>query len=244
MPYERGIIGVGNARLSPCGGRARIVKGHEVNNQSTTPDTDNDDHAIAIEFAHRHRLDHEHSRRRLAHKWGFHPFGVGSWRRAHNVVCGTLEGRTITAFDYHYALLSDSVEANGFQRDSFNRFLICVIDLDHAVPPLAAVRSDWFEWHDEELPWPIVEVEHERWSRLFTLVGQNDAFARAVVTDANAARCAEVDVHAEWRFEKDELILWARGARVSELLVQLMQVARPLAEAAEAFPLEATTETQ
>jgi hypothetical protein len=192
-----------------------------------------DDHATAIDFASRHGLEHEHSRRGLVHQWDFYPFGVGSWRRARNVVHGALRGRSITAFEYHYVLISDSVEDNGHQRDGLNRFLVCVVDLDHPVPPLAAVRTEWLTWHDDELPGPIIHIDHDRWSRLFTLIGADVEFGRAVVTNENAARCAEVDVHAEWRFENDELLLWVRRGRVDDQLVRILEVARPLIEAAE-----------
>lgn len=204
--------------------------------RSSAEQSQSDDQETAIEFARRHGLEHAHTRRNLVHQWDFYPFGVGTWRRARNVVHGALHGRAITAFEYHYALLSDTVEANGYQRDSLHRFLVCVVDLDHPVPSLAAVRTDWFEWHDKELPGPVIDIDHDRWSRLFTLVGEDVEFGRAVVTNANAARCAEVDVHAEWRFASDELLLWVLGGRVDDQLVTILDVARPLVEAAEHYP--------
>ena len=182
-----------------------------------------DDHAAAIQFARAHGLQHEHNRRKLAHQWDFYPFGVGSLRRAHNVVHGALHGRSITAFEYSYFLLSDSVEQNGYQRDAANRFLVCVVDLDHSVPPLAAVRTAWLEWHDEELPGSTIGIAHEKWSNVFTLVGDAH-FGRAVVTNENAARCAEADVHAEWRFLNDELLLWVWRGRVDDQLVSILAV--------------------
>ncbi len=194
-----------------------------------------DDHAHAIDFARRHGLEHDYSRRELVQQWGFYPFGVGSWRRARNVVHGALHGRSITAFEYHYVLISDTVEDNGYQRDGLNRFLVCVVDLDHPVPTLAAVRTEWFDWHDDELPGPIIDIDHDRWSKLFTLVGDNVDFGQAVVTNENASRCAEVDIHAEWRFENDQLLLWVRRGRVDDQLVEILDVARPLIEAAEKY---------
>jgi hypothetical protein len=158
---------------------------------------------------------------------------VGSLRHARNVVHGSLHGRSITAFEYHYVLNSDSVEQNGYQRDAVNRFLICVVDLDHPVPPLAAVRTEWLEWHGDELAGHSIPVDHERWSKVFTLVGEDEKFGRAVVTNENAARCAEHDIHAEWRFAGDELLLWVRGGRVNDQLVAIIDVAKPLIEAAE-----------
>jgi hypothetical protein len=203
--------------------------------RSSADQSHRDDHAVAIDLARRHGLEHEYSRRRLVHQWDFYPFGVGSWRRARNVVHGTMHGRSITAFEYHYALLSDTVEDNGYQRDSLNRFLVCVVDLDHPVPTLAAVRTDWLTWHEDELAGPAIDIDHDRWSRLFTLIGEDVEFGRAVVTDENAARCAEVDVHAEWRLEGDELLLWVLGGRVDDQLVAILDVAVPLIEAAENY---------
>lgn len=194
-----------------------------------------DDHAAATEFAQAHGLQHEHNRRKLAHQWDFYPFGVGGFRRARNVVHGALRGRSITAFEYSYLLMSDSVEQNGYQRDAANRFLVCVVDLDHPVPPLAAVRTAWLEWHDDELRGAIIGIDHEKWSKVFTLVGDEN-FGRAVVTNENAARCAEADVHAEWRFVNDELLLWVWRGRVDDRLVSILDVAKPLIEAAERYP--------
>jgi hypothetical protein len=205
--------------------------------RSTAEQSERDDHAVAIRFAEAHGLQHEHSRRRLVHQWPFYPFGVGSFRRTRNVVRGSLHGRSITAFEYHYVLMSDSVEDNGYQRDATNRFLVCVVDLDHPVPSLAAVRTEWLNWHDDELPGPIIGIDHERWSRMFTLVGENEDFGRAVVTNENAARCAEADVHSEWRFANDELLLWVWRGRVDEQLVTILDVAKPLIEAAENYTL-------
>lgn len=194
-----------------------------------------EDHAAAIRFAEAHGLQHDYSRRALAHQWDVYPFGVGSFRRTRNVVHGALHGRSITAFEYFYVLMRDSVEENGYQRDAANWFLVCVVDLDHPVPPLAAVRSAWLEWHADELPGPIIPVEHEKWSNIFSLIGEDEDFGRAVVTDANAARCAEADVHAEWRFVNDELLLWVRRGRVDQL-VPILDIAKPLIEAAERYP--------
>jgi len=194
-----------------------------------------DDHAAAIRFAETHGLQHEHSRHKLAHEWDSYPFGVGSFRRARNVVQGSLHGRSITAFEYFYLLMSDSVEQGGYQRDAANWFLVCVVDLDHPVPPLASVRTEWLEWHEDELPGPIIPIDHERWSKVFTLVGGDEDFGRAVVTDENAARCAEADVHAEWRFVDDELLLWVWRGRVDDQLITILDVAKPLIEAAERY---------
>jgi hypothetical protein len=203
--------------------------------RSSADQSHRDDHAAAIRFAEAHGLQHEHSRRKLPHQWDFYPFGVGNFRRARNVVQGSLHGRSITAFEYFYFLMSDSVEQNGYQRDAANWFLVCVVDLDHPVPPLAAVRTAWLEWHDDELPGPIIPIDHERWSKVFTLVGEDEDFGRAVVTNENAARCAEADIHAEWRFVNDELLLWVWRGRVDDQLVTILDVAKPLIEAAERY---------
>jgi hypothetical protein len=56
-----------------------------------------------------------------------------------------------------------------------------------------------------------------------------------VVTNENAARCAEADVHSEWRFASDELLLWVWRGRVDEQLVAILEVAEPLIEAAENY---------
>jgi hypothetical protein len=203
--------------------------------RSSADQSHRDDRAAAIRFAETHGLQHEHSRHKLAHQWDRYPFGVGSFRRARNVMHGSLHGRSITAFQYSYVLLSDSVEQNGYQRDAANWFLVCVVDLDHPVPELAAVRTAWLDWHDDELSGPIIPIDHDRWSEAFSLIGDDEEFGRAVVSNENAARCAEADVHAEWRFVKDELLLWVWRGRVHDHLLPILDVAKPLIEAAERY---------
>jgi hypothetical protein len=55
------------------------------------------------------------------------------------------------------------------------------------------------------------------------------------VSSENAARCAEADLHAEWRFVDDELLLWVWRGRVDDDLVSILDVAEPLIAAAEGY---------
>src|SRR3954451_6959394 len=133
----------------------------------------NADYADAQRFASEHGLEHVHSRSDLTHHWESYPFGVGSWRRARNVVRGSLHGRSITAFEYHYVLLSDDTT----ERDAFHSFLVCVVDLDHAVSPLTAVRKDRLVWHDGQLVGTEIPVEHQMWREQYSLFGEDSDFA-------------------------------------------------------------------
>jgi hypothetical protein len=189
-------------------------------------------HAEAQRFASDHGLEHQHDRRDLTRHWATYPFGVGSWRRARNVVRGSLHGRSITAFEYHYVLLSDDTT----ERDAFRNFLVCVVDLDHAVPPLAAVRRDRLVWHGGQLTGTEIPVDHEMWLDQYILFAEDADFARAVVTEEHAARCAQIDVKAEWRFVADHFLLWIENARVGDTLTAALEVLRPLIGAAEDFP--------
>jgi hypothetical protein len=190
----------------------------------------NADYADAQRFASEHGLEHEHSRRDLTHHWETYPFGVGNWRRARNVVRGSLHGRSITAFEYHYVLLRDDTT----ERDAFHNFLVCVVDLDHAVPPLTAVRKDRLLWHGNQLGTEI-PIDHEKWRDQYTLFGEDNDFAHAVVTEEHAARCTQIDIKAEWRFVADDFLLWIENARVGDTLTAALEVLRPLISAAEGF---------
>lgn len=192
---------------------------------------ENADYAEAQRFASEHGLEHEHSRQDLTHHWATYPFGVGNWRRARNVVRGSLHGRSITAFEYHYVLLSDDTT----ERDAFRNFLVCVVDLDHAVPPLTAVRRDRLIWHGQGLPGTEIPIDHKVWRDQYVLFGENDDFGRAVVTEAHAARCTEIDIKAEWRFVADDFLLWIENVRVGDKLTSVLEVLRPLISAAERF---------
>lgn len=191
----------------------------------------NPDHAGAQRFAADHGLEHVHSRSDLIHRWDSYPFGVGTWRRARNVVRGSLHGRSITAFEYHYVLLSDDTN----ERDAFRNFLVCVVDLDHAVPPLTAVRKDRLVWHGARLVGTEIPIAHELWRGQYTLVGEDRDFAHAVLTHEHAARCAQADIKAEWRFAADDFLLWIENARVSDTLTAALEVLQPLISAAEGF---------
>ena len=192
----------------------------------------NADYADAQRFASEHGLEHEHSRRDLTHHWETYPFGVGNWRRARNVVRGSLHGRSITAFEYHYVLLNDDTT----ERDAFHHFLVCVVDLDHAVPPLTAVRKDRLIWHDGQLVGAEIPIGHKMWLDQYILFGEDGDYARAVLTEEYAARCAQVDIKAEWRFVADDFLLWIENARVGDTLTAALEVLQPLISAAERFP--------
>jgi hypothetical protein len=191
----------------------------------------NADYADAQRFASEHGLEHEHGRRDLTHHWEVYPFGVGNWRRARNVVRGSLRGRSITAFEYHYVLLGDDTT----ERDAFHNFLVCVVDLDHAVPSLTAVRKDRLIWHSGQLVGAEIPIRHETWQARYSLFGEDDEFARAVVTEEHAARCAQIDIKAEWRFVADDFLLWIENARVGDTLTAALEVLQPLISAAEGF---------
>src|SRR3954451_15768747 len=138
-----------------------------------------DDYADAQRFATRYGLEHEHNRRDLTHHWDSYPFGLGNWRRARNVVRGALHGRSVTAFEYHYVLLSD----DSTERDAFRNFLVCVVDLDHPVPSLTAVLKERDIWHEGELKGTELRVNEESFGDRYLLVGDDHDFARTVVTD-------------------------------------------------------------
>jgi hypothetical protein len=190
-----------------------------------------EDSAEAQCFAAQHGLEHEHDRRDLTHRWRRYPFGLGRWRRARNVVRGTLHGRSITAFEYHYVLLSD----DSTERDAFRNFLVCVVDLDHPVPALTAVLRDREIWHEGELEGIEHPVNDEAFRERYLLVADDAEFARAVVTEDHAARCVEIDARVEWRFAGDDFLLWMENVRVGDGLSAALTVLQPLITAAEDF---------
>jgi hypothetical protein len=112
---------------------------------------------------------------------------------------------------------------------------VCVVDLDHAVPPLTAVRRDRLIWHGDHLVGTEIPVGNDVWRDQYMLVGEDGDFARTVVTDEHAARCAEIGIKAEWRFVADDFLLWMENARVSDTLTAALAVLRPLITAAEGF---------
>jgi hypothetical protein len=110
-----------------------------------------------------------------------------------------------------------------------------VVDLDHAVPPLTAVRKDRLLWHGDRLVGTEIPIAHQMWRDQYTLFGEDRDFAHAVLTHEHAARCAQADIRAEWRFAADDFLLWIENARVSDTLTAALEVLRPLIGAAEGF---------
>jgi hypothetical protein len=204
--------------------------------QTRSAEAVHDDHEVARQFAEHHGLTHETGRRELVHLWSGYPFGVGSWRRARNVVRGELAGRSLTAFEYHYVTYSDD---EGYDRDALHRFLICAIDLDHAVPPLMAVRNEWLEWHEDAMTGQVIEVDNPSWTNIFTLCGPDPDFARLVLTGERAGRCAEVHSRAEWRFDGDQLVVWVKGGHVGDQLHAVLDAVGPLIDAAATYDTSA-----
>jgi hypothetical protein len=198
---------------------------------SSPAEREGEDSREARRFANTHGLEHAHDRRDLTHHWDSYPFGIGSWRRARNVVRGTLHGRSITAFEYRYVLLSD----DSTERDAFRNFLICVVDLEQPMPSLTAVLRDREFWHHGELEGTEFPVNHEAWRDRYLLVGDDEDFARAVVTEEHAARCADIEAEAEWRFVGDDFLLWMESVRVGDELSTALEVLLPLIDAAEIF---------
>ena len=78
-------------------------------------------------------------------------------------------------------------------------------------------------------------MNDESFRERYLLVGDDHDFARAVVTDEHAARCAEIDAKVEWRFAGDDFLLWIESVRVGDGLSAALQVLRPLITAAEDF---------
>jgi len=80
-----------------------------------------------------------------------------------------------------------------------------------------------------------IPIEHEGWLSQYRLFGDDDDFARAVVTEEHAGRWVQIDIKAEWRFAADEFLLWIEDARVGGTLTTVLEVLRPLISAAEGF---------
>ncbi|MGI8760751.1 MAG: hypothetical protein ACR2LF_05570 [Jatrophihabitantaceae bacterium] len=204
------------------------------------PTHESEDHAEARAFAHHHGLRHESQRKELVDKWRGYPFGQGNWRRARNIVTGQISGRAMTAFEYHFVTYSDD-ETGGYERDALHRFLICVLDLSAAAPALSAVRTDWLEFNPDAVVGSTIDVDDEAFRTHFTVFGDDADFAHVVLTPERAARCMEPRARTEWRFDGDELVMWAKGGRVGEQVKAILDVISPLALAAESYRATAAT---
>jgi len=144
----------------------------------------------------------------LAGRWAGTPFGQGEKRRVTNVIRGTSEGRTLTAFDYEFVTTSSS---NGGRDSSTQRFAVVVLGMPAYLPTLEVVPETVADRVASAVGVARdIDLESEDFNRKFRVAAANPKLASDVLTprtmDLLIARPA-----LAFRTQGSDIVSWAPG---------------------------------
>jgi len=89
----------------------------------------------------------------------------GSSRYAYNIVRGSLEGRPICAFDYHYA--THSTDSKGRRQTHHHHFSSVIVEAGMPLKPLRIRKEGFFDKIGEFIGFDDIDFESAEFSRTF-----------------------------------------------------------------------------
>jgi hypothetical protein len=137
------------------------------------------------------------------------PFGLGSGRRAYNVLYGTHEGRDLVSFDYEYKTQT----SNGKQTTTHvHRFSVLGLSMGVHMPPLSVDPESFLDRFVGRLTGTDIDLESEEFNRSFTVSCPDRKFAFDVLHPQMMEFLLQ---HRQvgWRFEQDSMLMVADGQR-------------------------------
>ena len=137
------------------------------------------------------------------------PFGLGSGRRAYNVLYGTHEGRDLVSFDYEYKTQT----SNGKQTTTqVHRFSVLGLSMGIHMPPLSVDPENFLDRFVGRLTGTDIDLESEEFNRSFTVSCPDRKFASDVLHPQMMEFLLQ---HRQvgWRFEQDSMLMVADGQR-------------------------------
>ena len=186
-------------------------------------------HEESKSLAERLGWHHKHDEHELADRWEGVPFGYGEHKKVHNVMRKQHAGRDVTAFDYRFVVFSDE-EVDSSDRNAVHRYLVVVIPLSTSVPALSASEGHYTHW---EPTGSRINVNHERFGEHYDVIGEDQAFADAILEAEWMDKVLHRMRRTEWRFAGNELIGWHKDQHVAHELESVLDVLCPLADRAE-----------
>jgi hypothetical protein len=137
------------------------------------------------------------------------PFGLGFDQRATNVAYGTHDGRDLVCFDYEYTTTSG---AGQDRRTTTHRFSVLGLSMGAILPPLAVDPENVLERLVGRVTHSDIDMESETFNRAFTVSCPDRKFASDVLHPRMMEYLLEYP-QLGWRFERDCLLVIARGHR-------------------------------
>lgn len=135
------------------------------------------------------------------------PFGIGSNRKAENIVRGLYDGRKFIAFDYWYSTLESSGKSVRTERHPYS---IIAISTQAVLPRLSVVPEGMFSRFVGRITGSDIELESEQFNRAFTVRCEDRKFA----TDVLHPRMMEFLLtvpHVGWTLRNGSLMIATPG---------------------------------
>lgn len=149
----------------------------------------------------------------LCERFAGRPFGTGSSRKAVNVLRGTLDDRSMVAFDYSYVTTSTSTDAQGHATTDSTTHAFSVVALNTGVvmPALTVTPEGLFSRWVGKLTGSDLTLGSEAFDRAFTVTCPSRRFAEDVLHPAMRELVLQWPDLA-WRFDADSLVAVRSGS--------------------------------
>jgi len=141
----------------------------------------------------------------LTQRWQGAPFGVGSSRRATEVLTGTWQGRSATSFTYRYSV------SNGKSRSTFT-FQVLTLGLPAFLPTLELSPEGLGDRVAKALGGQDLEFESADFNRAWRVTSRMPKFASDVVHPRLMERLMQPGARANIRIEGTDILTWSAGA--------------------------------
>lgn len=130
----------------------------------------------------------------LARQWTFDPDRVsgydahylefdfldrGSNRYAHNILAGTHNGYSLTAFDYHYE--THSTDSKGRRRTHHHRFSVAILEAHFDLRPLVIRPEGLFDKLSAAFGWDDIDFESAEFSRRYHVSSPDRRWAYDII---------------------------------------------------------------
>ena len=143
------------------------------------------------------------------------PFGLGSSRRATNVVRGTYDGRSMLAYDYRYT--TSSTNADGTSSSTTHVYSVLATELGVAFPELSVTPEGMIKRFFGRLTNTDIELESEDFNRAFTVNCSDRKFASDVLSPQMMELLLQ-QPEVAWRFNQGCLLVIRSGEHSIEEL--------------------------
>ena len=147
----------------------------------------------------------------LTELWRGLPFGVGTSRRATEVLAGTWQGRPATSFQYRYTVKS------GDNRQT-HTFHVLTLTLPAFLPTLELIPEGLATRFATALGGQDLSFESEDFNRAWRVTSRMPRFASDVVHPRLMERLLRPGARANLRIEGTEILTWSAGTPDLDLI--------------------------